>query len=109
LERRLQLPDELCAARGRRAARVFDEFQEVLDIDPHLPRLRRAVFQSQPDVAHVYLGSKRAMMARLFNDANEPFWRSAKQMELGVIAPAAFASYIHARFETSGRSDEHAV
>ncbi len=31
----------------------------------------RAVFQSQPDVAHVYLGSKRSMMARLFNDAME--------------------------------------
>ena len=40
--------------------------------------LMRAVFQTQPDVAHVYLGSKRSMMHGLFNDANEPFWRSAK-------------------------------
>ena len=45
----------------------------------------RAVFQTQPEVAHVYLGSKRHLMERIFNDANEPFWRSAKHIELGPI------------------------
>lgn len=34
----------------------------------------RSVFQEQPDVAHVYLGSRRHTMARVFNDENEPFW-----------------------------------
>jgi uncharacterized protein len=106
LEKLLQLPAELSAERGRRACVVFDEFQEILDLDPNLPALMRAVFQAQPDVAHVYLGSKRSMMARLFNDANEPFWRSAKHMELGVIAPDAFAPFIRERFEVTGRSIE---
>jgi hypothetical protein len=82
---------------------VFDEFQEVLELDPNLPALMRAVFQTQPDVAHVYLGSKRSIMHGLFNDANEPFWRSARQMELGVIAPADFATFISGRFESTGR------
>jgi uncharacterized protein len=109
LERLLELPAELSAARGRRAAIVFDEFQEVMDIDPNLPSLMRAVFQSQPDVAHVYLGSKRSMMARLFNDANEPFWRSAKQMELGVIPRAPFARFIRHRFQDSGRAVDNDV
>ena len=31
--------------------------------------------------AHVYLGSKRHMMERIFSDENEPLWRSAKRME----------------------------
>ena len=79
-------------------ALIFDEFQEVVDIDPTLPRLMRAVFQEQPEVAHVYLGSKRHMMRRLFSDENEPFWRSAKPVELGVIAPEPFAAYIVERF-----------
>ena len=70
---------------------MLDEFQEVVDIDPKLPRLMRAVFQQQPEVAHVYLGSKRHMLRRIFSDENEPFWRSAKQMELGVIEPEKFA------------------
>jgi uncharacterized protein len=103
LERLLQLPAELSAERKRRACLVFDEFQEVLELDPRLPALMRAVFQAQPEVAHVYLGSKRAMMARLFNDENEPFWRSAKFLELGVIAPDEFAPFIRDRFETTGR------
>jgi hypothetical protein len=64
----------------------------------------RAVFQEQPEVAHVYLGSKRHMMRRLFSDENEPFWRSAKPVELGVIAREPFAAYIVERFAASGRS-----
>ena len=103
LEKLFQLPAELSSERGRRCCVVFDEFQEILELDPHLPALMRAVFQSQPDVAHVYLGSKRAMMERLFNDENEPFWRSAKHMELGVIAPDEFAPFIDERFESTGR------
>ena len=87
-------------------ALILDEFQEVVDIDPALPKLMRAVFQEQPEVAHVYLGSKRHMMERLFNDENEPFWRSAKPIVLGVIAPEPFAAYIVERFRASGRSIE---
>ena len=103
IERLLELPAELAAERGRRVAVVFDEFQEVLALDARLPSLMRAVFQAQPDVAHVYLGSKRSMMTQLFNDANEPFWRSAKQLELGPISPAVFAPFLHARFEATGK------
>jgi hypothetical protein len=54
-------------------------------------------------VAHVYLGSKRHMMQRIFNDENEPFWRSAKQSELGVIPPPLFAGHIERRFLDAGR------
>lgn len=104
LERLLELPAQLAAERNRRVALVFDEFQEITDIDASLPKLMRSVFQEQPDVAHVYLGSKRHMMQRIFNDENEPFWRSAKQMELGVIAPPLFADYIAGRFSGTGRS-----
>jgi uncharacterized protein len=103
IERLLELPGELGAERKRAVALVRDEFQEVMDIDPRLPRLMRAVFQQQPEVAHVYLGSKRHMLRRLFSDENEPFWRSAKQMELGVIEAAAFAPFIARQFERTGR------
>ena len=103
IERLLELPAELAAERKRRVALVLDEFQEVADIDPKLPRLMRAVFQRQPEVAHIYLGSKRHMMRRIFSDANEPFWRSAKLVELGVIAPEHFRPYIRRQFDRTGR------
>ena len=66
----------------------MDEFQEIAEIDAGLTKLLRSVFQEQPEVAHIYLGSKRHLMERIFNDANEPFWRSAKRVELGPIEPA---------------------
>jgi hypothetical protein len=103
LERLFELPAELAAERGRRVAVVFDEFQEILDIDRHLPALMRSVFQTQPEVCHVYLGSKRSLMQRLFNDSNEPFWRSARHMELGPIPAESFARFIHERFASTGR------
>src|SRR5262245_48600432 len=59
LERLFELPAELAAERRRRAVLIIDEFQEILDIDPELPKLMRTVFELQPDMAHLYLGSKR--------------------------------------------------
>jgi hypothetical protein len=109
LERLLELPGQLAAERERQTVLILDEFQEVVDVDRTLPKLMRAVFQQQPEVAHVYLGSKRQMMQRIFNDENEPFWRSAKQMELGVIPPGEFAGYIEDRFEATGRTVEPAA
>ncbi|MDP9133979.1 MAG: ATP-binding protein [Actinomycetota bacterium] len=103
IERLLELPAQLGADRKRQVALVLDEFQEVVDIDPKLPRLMRAVFQTQPEVGHVYLGSKRHMLRKIFSDENEPFWRSAKQMELGMIAVEKFAPFLERQFERSGR------
>jgi hypothetical protein len=109
LERLLELPAELGAARGRRVALVIDEFQEVVEIDRDMPRLMRSIFQHQPEVAHVYLGSKRHVMERIFNDENEPFWRSAKAIELGPIEAEAFAEFIVDRFRAAGKRIEPAI
>jgi hypothetical protein len=109
LERLLQLPAELGAERGRRTALVMDEFQEIVEIDPGLPKLLRSVFQRQGDVAHVYLGSKRHVMERIFSAANEPFWRSAKPIELGMIPAPPFVAFVAAHFERGGRAVEAGV
>jgi uncharacterized protein len=109
LEELLTVPAGIAAERKRRVVVVLDEFQEVVDIDANLIKLMRSVFQEQPDVAHIYLGSKRHMMRRIFSDENEPFWRSAKQMELDVIPPDLFAPYATARFEATGRRLDPAV
>jgi uncharacterized protein len=101
LERLLELPAQLAAEQKAKVALYFDEFQEITDIDPKLPALMRAVFQEQPDVAHVYAGSKRDMMSRLFNDKNEAFYRSAKVMEIGAIPSDLFASFVKERFDAT--------
>jgi AAA+ ATPase superfamily predicted ATPase len=110
IEALLALPGRIAAERERRAVLVFDEFQEVVSLDPHFPNLMRAVFQEQPEVGHVYLGSKRHVLDRIFEDENEPFWRSAKRLEIGTIAPAEFARFLRRRFdETDKGIDDDAV
>jgi hypothetical protein len=103
LERLLELPAQLAAERGRKVVLVFDEFQEVTVIDPGLPALMRAVFQEQRDVSHVYSGSRRDLMRRLFTHENEPFFRSAKVLELGRIDPGLFADFVEERFARTDR------
>ena len=103
LERLFTMLAEVAADRKRKVVLIMDEFQEVVDIDPGLTKLLRSVFQEQPDVAHVYLGSKRHLMEEIFNDENEPFWRSAKRMELGPIEPEAFKAFVAAGFRGHDR------
>ena len=83
---------------------IFDEFQEILALDKGFPNLMRAVFQTQPEVSHVYLGSKRHLLERIFQDKNEAFWRSAKQLEVGMISPVKFKGFIAERFKQSGKA-----
>jgi uncharacterized protein len=109
IEMLLELPAKIAAEREQRVVLVFDEFQEVVDLDPDFPKLLRSVFQAQPDVCHVYLGSKRHVMRDLFSDANEPFWRSAKQMEIGLIPPRLFAPFIRRRFADTNKELDESV
>ena len=66
IERLLEMLGELAGERKRRVVIIFDEFQEILALDKQFPNLMRAVFQAQPEVSHVYLGSKRHILERIF-------------------------------------------
>jgi hypothetical protein len=103
VEALLELLGRLAEERKRRVVMIFDEFQEIVELDPHYPNLLRAVFQAQPEVAHVYLGSRRHILDRIFDDESEPFWRSAKKLELGTIAPAKFARFVRDRFAATDK------
>jgi hypothetical protein len=109
IEMLLELPAKIAAERDQRVVLILDEFQEIVDLDPNFPKLLRSVFQEQPDVCHVYLGSKRHVMQDLFSDANEPFWRSAKQMEIGLIPKDQFARFIRRRFDATHKELDSAV
>src|SRR4051812_24478649 len=103
LEHLLRMLAETAAARKRPVVLIMDEFQEIAEIDAGLTKLLRSVFQEQPEVAHISLGSKRHLMERIFNDENEPFWRSAKRVELGVIEPDQFRGFIVGGFAENRR------
>lgn len=103
IEGLLALPGQIARERQRRVALVMDEFQEVISIDPHLPSLMRAVFQLQGEVAHVFLGSRRHLMQRVFTSGNEPMYRLAKPMLLHEISAEDFGPFIRERFSSTGQ------
>jgi uncharacterized protein len=103
IEDLLALPGQIATQRRRRVALVLDEFQEVLTVDPRLPGLMRAVFQVQPEVAHVFMGSKRQLMQQVFTHENEPLYKLAKPLSLHPISRDDFAAFIQERFVASGQ------
>jgi hypothetical protein len=103
IEELLELLGRLAEERKRQVVIVFDEFQEIVELDAHYPNLLRAVFQAQPNVGHVYLGSRRHILDRIFGDESEPFWRSAKKLELGTIPLPKFARFIRERFDATDK------
>ncbi len=103
IESLLELLGRIADERRRRVVMIFDEFQEIVELDRRYPNLLRAVFQAQPEVAHVYLGSKRHVLDRIFGDRNEPFWRSAKKMEIGLIPTGVFGRFVRSRFERTDK------
>lgn len=110
LERLFDMPAQAAARRKRRVAMVIDEFQAILDIDDKLPQRMRAIFQFQSEVAHVYLGSKQHLLRRVFTDANQPLYNSARILPLGPIGAERWAPFIRERFESTRLSiEDHAI
>lgn len=98
----LEMPGRIARERGRRVALVLDEFQEIVAIDRALTGVMRAIFQEQDEVSHVFVGSKRHLMASLFMDKGQHLYRAAKPLPLGPIPTRKFAAFVRARFQESG-------
>jgi hypothetical protein len=103
IERLLELPQRIAGERDRRVVLVLDEFQEVVKLDAGYPNLMRSIFQTQPEVSHIYLGSRRHILDRIFEDRNQAFWRSAKRIEIGLIPVEDFRAFIKERFDATDK------
>jgi hypothetical protein len=98
LEEALAAPARI-QGRGRRAAVIFDEFQRVAEYDSDLVERRlRSVIQHQPDVAYLFLGSRRHTIQAMFLDSDRPLYRSAGHYPLGAIAPQHWIPFIRRKF-----------
>lgn len=95
--RRLAKDDQLCV--------VFDEFQDILDIeraDVVLAEMRSTI-QLQADTPYFFSGSVRNEMMRIFDDSKSPFFKSAIPFTVGPIEASEFEKFILARFRKGDR------
>ncbi|OGX12794.1 MAG: hypothetical protein A2351_07330 [Omnitrophica bacterium RIFOXYB12_FULL_50_7] len=103
------LPDLLNAVHKRAqeekktACVAFDEFQEIANYaDSEVEKEMRTVFQAHRNVSYIFLGSKKHLFGRIFQDPNRPFYKSGKHMPLGRLPIIEVKRYLKERFEDGG-------
>ncbi|MBO7653608.1 MAG: ATP-binding protein [Kiritimatiellae bacterium] len=92
-------------AKDGRICVVFDEFQDILDIDRSDVILAemRSTIQFQPDTPYFFSGSVRNDMMRIFDDSKSPFFKSAVPFTVGPIEGSLFEAFIMERFREGDR------
>ena len=93
-------------AKDERICVVFDEFQDILDIDRADVILAemRSTIQFQAETPYFFSGSVRNDMMRIFDDSKSPFFKSAVTFSVGPIDAAAFERFIASRFHAGNRN-----
>ena len=99
--------DTLLAQTARRkVCAVFDEFQDILDIDDgkRILAVMRARIQLDSNTAYIFLGSVRNRMTDIFWHPDSPFYHSAASFPVGEIASDDFFKFVQSRFATGKRN-----
>ena len=95
----LQLPDVLAKKDNKHTVLVFDEFQEAIRIaGEDTLKVMRSYFQTQQDVAYLFLGSKEGMMNTIFGDKRQAFYRFATILPIPPVSAGAWEEYISRKF-----------
>jgi uncharacterized protein len=102
----LDLPERMAASKKLRLVVCIDEFQNMSSWDDQkkIQQMMRAHWQRHKQVSYVLYGSKRRMMAALFDDSASPFYRFGDILWLKRIAIEKWTKFIVARFKASGKS-----
>ena len=78
---------------------VLDEFQEILDLSPHLDKKLRAIMQAQEHINYILLGSQESMMTDIFEKQKSPFYHFGEMMRLGKLPREDFHRYLSERLK----------
>lgn len=97
LEDVLQLVNEVSTEK-KRVILIFDEFQEIKEIEKGLDKKLRGILQLQDKINCIFLGSQESMMEEIFNDKKSPFYHFGLIMQLKCIPEDEFFQFLNERF-----------
>ena len=102
----LNLPEEIARKKNIRFIICLDEFQNLSSFKDYemLEKRMRACWQRQKRVSYCLYGSKRHMMADIFDNASKPFYRFGDIMLLPKISIEKWSSFISKSFKSTGKS-----
>ncbi len=90
--------DAAAGAYGRRVAFVLDEFQQLSELQGGTPRslegaVRHAVERAR-NVTYVFAGSRKHLLASMFEDEERPLYRLCRKMTLERIGPDDYREFL---------------
>jgi uncharacterized protein len=106
----LELPQSISIAKKIRIVVCIDEFQNIAQIDHSLAfqKKLRSVWQKHQQVTYCLYGSKRHMLAEIFENKSMPFYKFGETRFLNKISAQYWIEYIIRQFSSTGKtiSDE---
>ena len=88
---------------------IFDEFQEIMEIEKGIDRKLRAIMQEQQGVNYIFLGSEESMMTDIFERKKSPFYHFGMLMRLKKIPYEDFYAYLTDRLIPVISSDANSI
>lgn len=83
---------------------AIDEFQQIGNYsERNTEALLRTLIQQSANTSFIFAGSKRHVMANMFNSPSKPFYQSSIMMGLDPIPFAAYHDFAVRMFESRGR------
>lgn len=101
----LDLPEYIAKKKKIKFIICLDEFQNLSNFNDYenFEKKMRACWQRQREVTYCLYGSKRHMMAHIFNSPSKPFYRFGDIMLLPKIESAKWIDFITRSFSKSGK------
>ena len=84
----------------------FDEFQCLMDLKNSNQFLGavRSEIQAQSNISYVFAGSNHQTLTEMFYAQRNPFFKSAAQIELGVLEKDVFSKWLNEKFSQTNRT-----
>ena len=79
---------------------VFDEFQEIKNIEKELDRQLRTTIQHHQKINYVFLGSQESLMRDIFEKKKSPFYHFGYLLPLDKIPDQEFMAYLSSGLAT---------
>ena len=88
---------------------VFDEFQEIIELEKGIDKRLRAIMQEQNNINYIFLGSQESMMTDIFENMKSPFFHFGTLMHLQKIPYDDFQRFIAERLGTFHLTDSKEI
>jgi hypothetical protein len=99
------IPQRIAEKRNKNFVVVFDEFQEIRELDSvRIEKEMRASFQYHDRVAYLFAGSKKHILYDMVTNKAKPFYNMGRVITLKKLPRDEFCEFLYKKFKKTGFS-----